>query len=107
MKNIFFITALLLGNQFAFGMYNGTVKTIPNHPEIRTINYVESGNYKGYCATLKNGDQICADFFVAGPYQGSFHCVRSTYNKRGFFNEIQLNNNVYHELRALYEAQNH
>ena len=123
MENIFFITALLLGNQFAFGMSHLVLNTLAeglgierdevikllqiNESEIRTINYEESGDYKGYCATLNNGDKICADFFVAGPHQGSFFCVRSTCDKRGSLYQILLNNDTYDQLRNLHEAQNH
>ena len=114
MKNIFFITTLLLGSQIAFGMYKENIKIIPNHPKIRTIRYGKSGNCKGYYATLNNGDVIRAELFVAGPAKGSYHCTRTmrlthTMLTEGFDIDggpaMLLGNKVYHELHALYKAQ--
>ena len=104
MKNILFIITLLLGNQVAFGMYNGTVKTILNPSEIHAIQRIESQDSKSYVATLKNGEMIYAYFFTKGPMKGSFSCAHNTY-KNGHVNKILLNDETYDQLRNLYEAQ--
>ena len=106
MKNILSMTILLLGNQIAFGMYNGTVKTILNSSEINTIGYDKSDTYKDYEATLKNSpDLITARFFVAGPKQGNYECYRIIQGDKGTSNLAKLDSKIYAKLRTLYKAQ--
>ncbi len=101
MKNTFSLSLmLLLVAQVTFGV---DMLQQLDESEILEVSYMKSDNCIGYHATLNNGDTVIADSFVKGPLKDKYMCIRIV--KSSTNDIIYLNNNVYGQLRDLYESQ--
>ena len=109
MKNIFFITTLLLGSQIASGMNAENLEIDWQKFDHGNVGYEELNDRKSYWAVSNNNDLITADFFTAEPYQGSIMCSYRHTNINGSSSYIHLDKSiyphVYNQLRDLYESE--
>lgn len=98
--------ALLASAVLASGKSRQEIKSLQglDLSEIKDVHHHQAGNFINYTATLKDGDTICADFFVAGPMQGQYSCSRFIESGFGFCSPIiSLPSKYYHDLKRIYD----
>jgi len=98
--------ALLASAVLASGKSRQEIKDLQglDLSEIKDVHHHQAGNFINYTATLKDGDTICADFFVAGPMQGQYSCSRFIESGFGFCSPIiPLPNKYFHDLKKIYD----